>query len=388
MTDMIVAGAGSSVVNGTYVESGTLDGKPYYTYSTYTLRWIAGTNAWVILAIKTLYGSYDNVATPDLCTTWFTATGSSPAPTVTAASSSQNLTLTCAAGTYSLTGTNADLTVTRHYTLTCEAGSYSLTGTNADLTSSRTLVCDSASGGAYPDIIVSGAGTSDVNGVYSYAGELYGKPYYESGVNEILWVDFFGFKLWSIAVDTTNIYESTDDVATPDLVTTWTAVNDGIAPVPTVTADAATTYVLTGSDVTLTYTQGAQSYTLACEAGSYALTGTDTALTSARTMAIESGSYALTGTNAGLYRSLVMACEAGSYALTGTDVAFNANYVFALGVGSYVLVGTACGLFILSPTPACRTAIIEYENRTFAIPHEDRTATIEFENRTLEVKCH
>jgi len=102
---------------------------------------------------------------------------------------------------------------------------------------------------------------------------------------------------------------------------------------------------------------GPQSYTLTCEAGS----------------------YSLTGTNADFYRALVMACNAGSYALTGSDATFNANYVFALGVGSYVLVGTSVGLFILTPTPACRTATIEFENRTFAIPHE---------NRTLEVKCH
>jgi len=111
-------------------------------------------------------------------------------------------------------------------------------------------------------------------------------------------------------------------------------------------------------------------------------------LTSARTMALESGSYSLTGTNADLYRALVMACNSGSYALTGSDASLTSHRIFALGVGSYVLVGTACGLFILLPTPACRTATIEFENRTFAIPHEDRTATIEFENRTLEVKCH
>jgi hypothetical protein len=101
-----------------------------------------------------------------------------------------------------------------------------------------------------------------------------------------------------------------------------------------------------------------------------------------------------------------MACEAGTYALTGTDASLTSHRIFALGVGSYVLVGTSVGLFILSPTPSCRTATIEYENRTFAIPHENRTATIEFENRTfaiphenrtatielenrtLEVKCH
>ena len=39
-------------------------------------------------------------------------------------------------------------------------------------------------------------------------------------------------------------------------------------------------------------------------------------------MACNAGSYTLTGTNADFYRALVMACEAGSYALTGTDVTF------------------------------------------------------------------
>ena len=475
--------------------------------------------------------------------------------TLTHTPASQNLTLACNAGSYSLTGTNADLTVKRNYVLACEGGSYSLTGTNADITSSRTLICEPASGGAYPDIIVSGAGSSDANGTYNYVVMWSGKPSYTSGDNSIWWYD----NKWAIinAFESGNRYESTEDVATPDLVTTWTVGADGTLPVPTVTI--ATTYVLTGSDVTLTYTQGAQSYTLTCEAGSYsltgtnadltvtrhytltceagsysltgtnadfevkrnyvltceagsysltgtnadltvkrnyvlacgagnylitgtdatltvqrnytlvcepgsysltgtditfgnskaysltceagaytltgssvsfvvqrnyslaceagsysltgtdvtltytqgaqnftlacetgsyALTGTNAGLTSARTMALEAGSYTLTGTNADFYRALVMACEAGSYALTGTDASLTSHRIFALGMGSYVLVGTACGLFILSPTPACRTATIEYENRTFAIPHENRTATIEFENRTLEVKCH
>jgi hypothetical protein len=97
------------------------------------------------------------------------------------------------------------------------------------------------------------------------------------------------------------------------------------------------------------------------------------------TLACNAGSYSLTGTNADFYRALVMACEAGSYALTGSDASLTSHRIFALGMGSYVLVGTSVGLFILSPTPACRT---------FAIPHENRTATIEHENRTLEVKCH
>ena len=60
--------------------------------------------------------------------------------TLTHTPASQNLTLACNAGTYSLTGTNADFTVTRHYTLTWEAGGYALTGTNAGLTAARTTV--------------------------------------------------------------------------------------------------------------------------------------------------------------------------------------------------------------------------------------------------------
>ena len=185
----------------------------------------------------------------------------------------QNLTLTCAAGSYSLTGTSVTLTHTpasQSLTLSCEGGSYSLTGTNAALTSSRTIVCEPASGGAYPDIIVSGAGTSGANGTWAYAGLHGGKPYYTKGEDVIVWLGSF----WAI----NGYYYSLDDVATPDLVTTWTVYTSGIAPVPTVTV--ATTYTLTGSDVTLTYTQGAQNLTLTCESGSYSLTGSGVILTS------------------------------------------------------------------------------------------------------------
>ena len=49
----------------------------------------------------------------------------------------QSYILACAAGSYTLTGTNVTLTHTpasQNLTLTCAAGSYALTGTNADLT--------------------------------------------------------------------------------------------------------------------------------------------------------------------------------------------------------------------------------------------------------------
>ena len=95
MTDMIVAGAGSSVVNGTYIESGTNSGKPMYDNGNYRISWSG--SSWAIMDYVTLtfyYRSNNNVATPDLVTTWVKyGAGVDPVPTVTAASSGQNLTL-------------------------------------------------------------------------------------------------------------------------------------------------------------------------------------------------------------------------------------------------------------------------------------------------------
>ena len=83
-------------------------------------------------------------------------------------------------------------------------------------------------------IVVSGAGTSDANGTYAYLALWFGKPLYTSGDNSIWWDD----NKWAIinAFESGNRYESTEDVATPDLVTTWT-VSAGALPVPTVMSD-------------------------------------------------------------------------------------------------------------------------------------------------------
>lgn len=85
-------------------------------------------------------------------------------------------------------------------------------------------------------MVVSGAGTSAANGTWTYAGELYGKPYYALGENMLFWYGAGGY--WVLA----SSYYSTDDVATPDLVTTWT-VSAGSLPLPTVTS--ATVPILT-----------------------------------------------------------------------------------------------------------------------------------------------
>ena len=95
MADMIVAGAGSTEYNGTYVESGTYGGKPYYEYNNgeyvVTMRWgwsdPPDDFAWLILRVpgSARYYSSNDVATPDLCTVWRKGLGNLPVPTVTAA---------------------------------------------------------------------------------------------------------------------------------------------------------------------------------------------------------------------------------------------------------------------------------------------------------------
>ena len=183
MTDYVVANCETSEYNGTYTWGGELDPYNWYLFSGEDL--IAGLNCGDPYAFGTnlasvdgaMYYDYnydDAITEPDdpAIVWWSSDTDTASALTVTAAGgSSQNLTLTCAAGsysltgtnatltttgkqnltlacnagTYSLTGTNADLSVNRHYTLTCEAGSYSLTGTNADFYRALVMACNAGS---------------------------------------------------------------------------------------------------------------------------------------------------------------------------------------------------------------------------------------------------
>ena len=99
MADMIVSGAGTTAVNGTYVENGTYENYPRYTKSDgkqilwMATRYMIGDASMYMDADYGPQGTryYDSYAvgyTPDTVTTWFVSLhGSAPAPTVTAASS-------------------------------------------------------------------------------------------------------------------------------------------------------------------------------------------------------------------------------------------------------------------------------------------------------------
>lgn len=85
---MLVSGAGNG--NGYYTDrGGTNSGRPYYNLSSrpddinfYVIQW-TGTQWRIYNGSTYLYRSTDDVATPDLVTTWIDHGGGSPLPTVT-----------------------------------------------------------------------------------------------------------------------------------------------------------------------------------------------------------------------------------------------------------------------------------------------------------------
>lgn len=115
-----------------------------------------------------------------------------------------------------------------------------LTGVNlSDVTISedcdQVTTADFAWGGADAatnGINVTGAGTSAANGEYAPIGTLNGKVWFRRGATSyyVRWQS----SSWVIYFDTVPqviYYSSTEDVPTPDLVNTWTAVS-GTAPLP------------------------------------------------------------------------------------------------------------------------------------------------------------
>ena len=88
------------------------------------------------------------------------------------------------------------------------------------------------------NIIVSGAGSTEVNGTYAVIGEGFGKPVYANNANSDIVIGWDSGAWFIVNSSGTQViyYYSEDDVATPDLCTTW-EVADGEPPVPTVTKE-------------------------------------------------------------------------------------------------------------------------------------------------------
>ncbi len=81
------------------------------------------------------------------------------------------------------------------------------------------------------------------------------------------------------------------------------------------------------------------TYTLACDAGSYSVTGTSAALKHAWKTAPTPGSYAVTGTAAALKHASVITATPGSYTANGTTLHLAHGWKAAAAVGSYTVTG-------------------------------------------------
>jgi hypothetical protein len=89
----LVAGAGSSEVNGTYTPRGTNQGKPYYNlvgqpddFSSSSIYWGGGTWQITFSDASTAYGTGDeDVPYPWNVVEWLPVDGAEPVPTVTQA---------------------------------------------------------------------------------------------------------------------------------------------------------------------------------------------------------------------------------------------------------------------------------------------------------------
>lgn len=91
------------------------------------------------------------------------------------------------------------------------------------------------------DMVVSGAGSALVNGLYLFDGLRNGKPSYRLPLPYLLKVIFIvwensRWRIKELIGSMTTYYYSSQDVATPDLVTTWVKSSGGTLPLPTVTA--------------------------------------------------------------------------------------------------------------------------------------------------------
>lgn len=86
---------------------------------------------------------------------------------------------------------------------------------------------------------------------------------------------------------------------------------------------------------------GAVVYTLLCNAGSYAITGSAATFRRALRLSTSIGSYAITGSAATLKASYKLATAIGSYAITGSAATFRRGLRLVTAPGSYVLTGSA-----------------------------------------------
>jgi hypothetical protein len=124
---------------------------------------------------------------------------------------------------------------------------------------------------------------------------------------------------------------------------------------------------VTGTDAALDKGAGLTHYSLACDAGSFAVTGTAATVTAARYLSAEAGSFSVSGTAATVKAGRYLSAEAGSFAATGTASATEKDSVLSAEPGGYTVSGTAATLL--------RAGSITVDPGSFSLAGTDATLT-------------
>lgn len=124
--NMIIAGAGSSQLDGTYIRTGLIFGKPQYQHNNDKIFWDG--SKWLITfgtvdisgpIDNQYYYSNDNVVSPNLCGTWNLNLGSAPAPNVSRVCNNgiiNSITTVTACGSFTWSNTGATYSASGNYT--------------------------------------------------------------------------------------------------------------------------------------------------------------------------------------------------------------------------------------------------------------------------------
>jgi len=99
-----------------------------------------------------------------------------------------------------------------------------------------------------------------------------------------------------------------------------------------------------GLMIQVAYAEGA-GYTLACDGGSYALTGQAASPLRDAKVDATGGSYALAGQDAGAFYGRAIDADAGAYTLAGQDLALLRAALLAIEAGAYALAGQEAGVY-------------------------------------------
>jgi len=100
------------------------------------------------------------------------------------------------------------------------------------------------------NMVVTGAGTTAVNGIYIPNGTYLSRPRWKltgavtgTNLNAIYWMGSY----WQISNSSNYLYQSASDVASPELASGWAAAFPGVTPVPAINAEETAPAVQTDS---------------------------------------------------------------------------------------------------------------------------------------------